>query len=287
MTLPVVAGVDGSEHGLGAARFAAEEARRRGAPLHLVTVVPWPYAGLSAPPPELDLPAMLRRGGESVVNAAAEAVSDAEVTTSVLEGEPVNVLIERSAGAQLLVLGSRGIGGVAGLLLGSTATGVVAHAHCPVVVLPDDSAVVVHGRRSVVVGVEGRPEDEDVLAFAVAEAALRNTDLLAVHAWQDVVLDVPLRDVSPLIDWAGVLAEEERVLAEALAGWREKEPDLDVREAVVRDRPARALGAASLTAQLLVVGHRSRRSPGSTTHGALHRAGCPVAVVPLPRGEPR
>jgi nucleotide-binding universal stress UspA family protein len=285
MTQPVIAGVAGSDRGLEAARFAADEASRRGAPLRLVTVVPWPYDGLSAPPPDLDLPALLHRSGESVVGAAADTVADVDVSTSVLDGDPVSVLTELSVDAQLVVLGGRGVGGIAGLVLGSTASGVVAHAHCPVVVLPDDSAVVVHGRQSVVVGVEGRPRDEDVLAFAVAEAARRGTDLVAVHAWQDVVLDLPLREVSPLIDWAGVRADEERVLAEALAGWREKEPDLVVREAVVRDRPARALSAASLTAQLLVVGHRRRRSPGSTTHGVLHRAGCPVAVVPLPSGD--
>jgi nucleotide-binding universal stress UspA family protein len=90
--------------------------------------------------------------------------------------------------------------------------------------------------------------------------------------------------MGPLVDWAGVLADEERVLAESLAGWREKEPGVEVREAVVRDKPARALVAAGLTAQLLVVGHRPGRRLGSTTHGVLHRAACPVVVVPI-RGE--
>src|SRR6185503_17719453 len=74
MTQPVIAGVDGSDRGLEAARFAADEASRRGAPLRLVTVVSWPYDGLSAPPPDLDLPALLHRSGESVVGAAADTV---------------------------------------------------------------------------------------------------------------------------------------------------------------------------------------------------------------------
>jgi nucleotide-binding universal stress UspA family protein len=183
-----------------------------------------------------------------------------------------------------MVLGSRGAGGLAGLLLGSTASRVVAHAGCPVLVLPDEADVLVRGRRSVVVGVEGRAGDEEVLAFAVDEAAARGTDLLAVHAWEEVVLDTSLRTVSPLADWAGVVADEERALSEALAGWRDKEPDLEIREAVVRDRTARALVAASMTAQLLVVGHRSRRALGSTAHGVLNRATCPVAVVPVAAG---
>ncbi|WP_448628132.1 universal stress protein [Geodermatophilus sp. URMC 64] len=279
--LPVLAGVDGSLRALAAARLAADVARRRDAPLELVTVVPWPYDGLTAPPPDLDLPALLRESGGSVVRAAADVLGEDGVATVVRDGDPATVLAELSAGAQLVVLGSRGAGGVAGLLLGSTAAGVIAHARCPVLVLPDDAAVVVRGRRSVVVGVEGRPGDEGVLAFAFAEAAARRTDLVAVHAWQDAVLETALRTAAPLVDWAAVRADEERVLAEALAGWRDKEPDVEVREVVVRDRPARALVAAAMTAELLVAGHRARHRPASTTSAVLHRATCPVAVVPL------
>jgi nucleotide-binding universal stress UspA family protein len=284
---PVVAGVDGSEPSLAAARFAANEARRRGAPLHLVTAVPWPYEGLVAPPPTLDLPALLREAGRTAAASATEAVADADSTTRVRDGDAVAVLTEESAEAQLVVLGSRGAGGVAGLLLGSTATGVVAHARCPVVVLPDDTSVIMRHRRSVVVGVEGRPGDEEILAFAFEEAAARGTDLVAVHAWQDAALEPALRRITPLVDWAGVAADQEHVLDEALDGWREKEPDVVVREAVVRDRPARALLAASTTAELLVVGHRPRRTFGSTTHAVLHRATCPVVVVPIRRRADR
>lgn len=287
MTLPVIAGVDGSARAVDAARFAADEARRRGAPLQLVTVVPWPYEFLAAPSTDIDLPAPVRETAEAMVRSAAAAVTAPDVVTSVRSGDPVTVLTELSTGAQLVVLGSRGVGGVAGLLLGSAASGVVAHAGCPVVVLPDETTVVMRDRRSVVVGVAGRPDDDDVLAVAFTEAASRGADLITVHAWQDIVLEPELRTLSPLADRTGVLADEERALSEALAGWRDKEPDVVVRELVVRDRPARALVAASLTAELLVVGHRSRRAPGSTTHGVLHRAGCPVAVVPLPTGSGR
>jgi len=84
-----------------------------------------------------------------------------------------------------------------------------------------------------------------------------------------------------------VQADEQRALGEALAGWADKEPDVPVREVVVREKTARALVAASLTAELLVVGHHRRRSLGSTTHAALHRAACPVAVVPISSRVPR
>ena len=106
----------------------------------------------------------------------------------------------------------------------------------------------VRQRKSVVVAVGGR-DDEDVLTIAFGEAAARGTDLVAVHAWQDVALETASGRISPLVDWAAVMADEERVLAEALAGWRGKEPDVEVQEVVVRERTARALVRATLTAQ--------------------------------------
>jgi nucleotide-binding universal stress UspA family protein len=204
------------------------------------------------------------------------------VSTALVDGDPVEALREESGSAQLVVVGSRGMGGLAGLFLGSTAAGIAGHAHCPVVVLPDATTVSVEPRRSVVVGVEGGPQDEPVLGFAFAEAARRRTDVLAVHAWQDDVLETAFRSLGPVVDWAELQAEQQRVLSETLAGWADKEPDVAVREVVLREKPAAALVAAAMSAELLVVGHRARRAMGSTTHGVLHRATCPVAIVPLP-----
>jgi nucleotide-binding universal stress UspA family protein len=282
---PVVVGVDASDEALRAARFAAEEARLRGAPLRIVHAVG--LLDLRRHAPEgLDVPGLLREGGEGIVGWAAEAVAadagPAGIATAVLDGDPVPALRAETASAQLLVVGHHGVGGLAGWLLGSTATGVAGNASCPVVVLADEATTTVSDRRSVVVGVEGRAGDDDVLAFAFAEAALRRTDVVAVHAWQDIALETAFRSVGPLVDWSTVQADEQRLTSEALAGWRDKEPDVPVREVVLREKPARALVSAALTAQLLVVGHRHRRSLGSTTHGVLHHAVCPVAVVPLP-----
>jgi nucleotide-binding universal stress UspA family protein len=283
---PVVVGVDASQAALRATCFAAEEATRRSVPLRIVHAL-GVFEGMTAPPGDLDVPGLVNAGAQTLVQAMADSVGGLvpahQVHTSVVEGDPVEVLRHASSDASLVVLGGRGVGGIEGLLLGSTASRVVATADCPVAVLPHDTAVRARGRRSVVVGVEGRG-DEEVLAFAFAEAAARRTDLVAVHAWQDVVLETAFLSISPLIDWDVVMADEERVLAEALAGWSEKEPDVAVREVVVREKTARALVAAGLTAELLVVGHRRRRTLGSTTHGVLHRANCPVVVVPLGAG---
>jgi nucleotide-binding universal stress UspA family protein len=287
---PVVVGVDESQTSLRAARFGAEEARQRNAPLRIVHAISWPLDRTTIPGIDLDLHDQLRVGEATVAQLAVEAIAgmlpDERISTVVEDGPPVDVLEAASADAQLVVVGSRGIGGVAGLLVGSTASGLVAHAHCPVIVLHDDRAVRVSERRSVVVGVQGSQDDEQVLAFAFGEAAARHTDLVAVHAWQVVVLETSLRSLGPLVDWAGVAAEEGRLLGETLSGWRDKEPDVPVREVVMRDRPAVALVAAATTAQLLVVGHRRRKRLGSTTHAVLHRTPCPVAVVPL-KGDDR
>jgi nucleotide-binding universal stress UspA family protein len=283
---PVIAAIDGSEGSLRGARMAAEEARLRGAALELLTALPWSSLGVVTSPSASDLPGAVLRNAESMLK---EVVAELEpvaggVSWSVVERRPVDALRDASTRAQLLVLGSRGAGGVAGLLVGSTATAVVPAAECPVLVLPDDTSVRVSQRRSVVVGVEGRSGDEEVLGAAFDEAAARGTDLIAVHAWQDVRVGASFEVVSPLIDWAGVRDDEERVLAEALAGWREKQPDVVVREVVLRDKTAHALLAAALTAELLVVGHRRRHrlgALGSTTHGVLHRTSSPLLVVPV------
>jgi nucleotide-binding universal stress UspA family protein len=286
---PVVAGIDGSESSIRGAHLAAEEARLRNAPMELVTVLPWASLDLvTAPPPGSDRPAVALQSAESVLRSVAAAISltlgEDRVSWRVIEDTAVDGLRAASTSAQLLVLGSRGAGGVAGLMVGSTASAVVAAAGCPVVVLPDDTSVTVSQRHSVVVGVEGRSEDEAVLAFALDEAAARGTDLIAVHAWQDVRLEATYQSISPLVDWSSVRADEERVLAEALAGWRDKQPDVLIREVTLRDKPARGLLAAALTAELLVIGHRRRNrlaTLGSTTHGVLHRASCPLAIVPI------
>lgn len=288
---PVVAGVDGSESSVQAAVYAAQEACRRALPVLLVHATPWHVDGRSVPMTAPEIRSRLQESATLLVQTAAEAVRQTtgltEVATAVVNDYPVDGLQAVSIDATMLVIGNRGLGGLPGLLLGSTAGAVVQHSRCPVIVLPEESSIAAGQRRSVVVGIEGRPGDEEVLAFAVAAAATRGTDLIAVHAWHDATLEAGVGDFGPLVDWSGGVEDEERrLLAEAIAGWREKQPDVDIREVLVRDRPTTALLTAAATAELLVVGHRHRRflaRLGSTTHGVLHRATCPIAVVPIQR----
>jgi nucleotide-binding universal stress UspA family protein len=286
----VVVGVDGSEPSVQAAVYAAEVSGRRGVGLLVVHVTPWHETGDALPMSDRDVKARFQESATRLVEAAADSVRQrtglSDVTAAVLDDYPVDGLLSLSSDAALLVIGRRGMGGLPGLLLGSTAGGVVQHAQCPVLVLPDDHGEPAEPGRSVVVGVEGRAGDEEVLAFAVAEARARGTDLTAVHAWADLTLEAAVGGFGPLVDWSGVEEEQRRHLSAAVAAARAEVSDLTISEVVLRERAPTALLTASAAAQLLVVGHRQRgrlARLGSTTYGVLHRAACPVAVVPLSR----
>lgn len=279
----VVAGVDGSDSSLRAAVHAAECARRRGLGLLVVHVTPRgvPMADREVQERFGESPAALV---EAAAAAAREATGLADVTAAVVDDHPVDGLLALSSGAALIVTGRRGTGGLPGLLLGSTAGALVQHAECPVIALPDEVGTQAGAGLPVVVGVEGHAGDDAVLAFAVAEAAARGVDLRAVHAWRGVTAESAVGGFGPIVDWSAIETEEQRQLSEALAGWRGGEHGVRIEEVVARDRAATALLHASDSAGLLVVGHRHRgrlARLGSTSHAVLHRAACPVAVVPI------
>jgi nucleotide-binding universal stress UspA family protein len=201
-----------------------------------------------------------------------------ETTPQVEIGAPIEVLGSEARRAQLLVLGDRGLGGVAGLVLGSVAVALAAHGACPVVIVRGEPR---NQEGPVVVGVDGSSVSEAALAFAFDAAAARGVELVVVHAWSPTAID---RAWEPVMDWNAVAVEEDAVLAERLAGWGQKYPQVTVRRTVVRDGAARALVDASRDAQLMVVGSRGRGNVtglllGSVSHAVLHAAHCPVAIV--------
>jgi nucleotide-binding universal stress UspA family protein len=279
----VVVGIDGSESALRAVRWAAAEAARCGARLRVVTAFDWTQNHVVG---EIQLGAsyrdiMLKQARHNLADAATLAEGTGiEVEQQLVVGFPIAVLTAESERAQLVVIGDRGLGGVTGLLLGSVAAGLGAHATSPVVVVrgdgeePDPAA-------PIVVGVDGSPLSEAALAYAYEAAAARGVHLVAVHTWRPIAGDL---DVAPLLDWDAIETEEREVLAERLAGWSEKYPGVPVRRVVAKDRPAHALVEESRHAQLVVVGSRGRGSVaglllGSVSHAVLHRSHCPVAVV--------
>ncbi|MHA6781780.1 universal stress protein [Pseudonocardia saturnea] len=181
--------------------------------------------------------------------------------------------------AQVVVIGDRGLSRVEGLLAGSVSVALTTHATCPVVVVrgPDRETVSL----PVVVGVDGSPTSESAVGFAYEAAASRRVGLVAVHVWSETVADAEL---AALLDQQAIEDGEHRLLAERLAGWAEKFPDVVVERVVTRDGPAHALLAQASRAQLVVVGSRGRGEfaglvLGSVSNALLHRAPCPVAVA--------
>lgn len=285
---PVVVGVDGSMSATRAVRWAAEQARLWASPLRLVHAQVWPWI---QQPDVAGLPSSYRQAMVNAANdwlrAAADVASAAapgvEVSTDLLTSTPAQLLTEESKRARLVVVGSRGLGGFAGLLVGSTAVALAAHGACPVAVVrgPDDDEQRAAG--PVVLGVDGSHSADVAVEFAFEAASLRKVPLVAVHAWSDTTVPsfVP---APPTYTWPVIEDDERRLLAERLAGWQEKYPDVRVERIVTEGRPAFSLLAAAERAQLVVVGSRGRGGLrglllGSTSHAMLHHAPCPVVVA--------
>ncbi|WP_440107777.1 universal stress protein [Streptosporangium sp. H16] len=281
----IVVGVDGSQAALAAVGWAAREAAARGGALSIVHAMPaWPLE-VSEEDRYAEVGRWMREGATSMLDAALERArqEDPRVAAQprLLGGDPRAILIETAADAELLVVGNHGLGGFAGMLLGSVALGVAGRATCPVAVVRDSAA---QPAEEVVVGVDGSAAGANALGFAFAEASLRGAGLRAVHAWSR-----PIAGGGPFaLQAAEETAEvERRLLAEALAGWSERYPDVKVTEQLEHGHPAHVLAEASAHAGLLVVGSRGRGDLtglllGSVSHSLLHHAACPLVVTPAP-----
>lgn len=291
---PIVVGVDGSAHALDAVRWATPEAILRRLPLVLASSVVRPRGtfgdavNLSAG----TYSSLEFRGKQRLETAADLAATVAggaplTVSTTLKHGSAAATLLEMAETAAMVVVGSRGLGELTGGLIGSVSSAVVTHSPCPVAVvrgMPDKIEEVRDG--PVVVGVDGTERSEPAIGAAFEEAALRGTDLVAVHAWSDYDLSTvfAVDENNRDLDWSAIAAAEEAVLAESLAGWKDKYPDVSAQRVVVRDRPVHHLVESSRQAQLVVTGSRGRGGftsllLGSTSRSLLHATHCPVLVV--------
>ncbi|RLP94628.1 universal stress protein [Micromonospora sp. BL4] len=286
---PVVVGVDGSAAALDAVRVASREAAYRQRPLRVVHAFIWPLtrAPLTAAP-GAPADAGLRHQAERYV---AEAVAEARkvspevpATGELVVGAPTPVLLDKSREAALVVLGHRGLGGLAGLLIGSVTVQVSARAQSPVLVVRGEP----RADGPVVVGVDGSELSTEAVGFAFEEAARRDAPLVTVHAGLHPTSIGPGDTLTSVHDLDALASEEERILAETVAGWSERYPDVPVRHQLVRGSPARVLVEESRAAQLVVVGAHGRGALGglllgSVSHAVLHHSHAPLAIVRHPR----
>ncbi len=287
---PIVAATDGSEHSLRAVEWAAREAALRGTPLRIVSAAALlPRMIERQGVPDLDTVAdILRKSRDQALTAsaarAAEAAPGLLIDTDELTGQPAQAIVQSGSGALMLVVGSRGAGAFAAMVLGSVSRYAASHASCPVVVVRDENDAV---HRQVAVGIGDPDNCADALAFAFEEAALRKASLIAVHAWHTPQTEISRAGQAFTPPGPHITeVQTTRTLEALLNGWREKYPDVPVSQDVVHGHPGRALIGLSARADLVVIGRHARHpnlpGPGTVRHAVLNHAHGPIATVPSP-----
>ncbi len=283
----ILVGVDGSPAARYAVDWAARDAAMRNVRLTLVHAVR--PIGLNVPP--LPAPTAFARWqverGQKILDDAAELARRStpdggpdQIETEMLFSPVVPTLVDLSKEAQMVVVGSRGLGPLGRSLLGSVSSSLIRHAHCPVAVIHDEDPLMPHPAEApVLVGIDGSPVSELATAIAFQEAAWRGVDLIALHVWSDVEVND-----FPAIDWPAMRPAAEEILAERLAGWQERYPDVTVRRVVECDHPTYHLIKQSESAQLVVVGSHGRGGfagmlLGSVSAALAHSARMPVIVA--------
>lgn len=276
----IVVGTDGSQHGTAAVAWAAHEAASTKRPLQIVKIIePWePQPGLPLEVPE-SAKEEAQESLEAARVAALEKYPDLEVTTSLRIGHVIDELTQAGAEGSLLVTGSRGRGGFAGLVLGSTSLRVTSRSTVPAVVVRAYDGQEHH---KVVVGIDGSDASHRAIEFALSYADTHGSSVHAVFAWQ--LPHISGIEAGYSLSFEELSKSNAEFLKTELAPWREKYPDLVITGSVTQGNVTYALSEEAANADLLVVGSRGRGMAsslllGSVSHSVLHHAPCPVAVI--------
>ena len=286
----IVVGVDGSQGSDLALNWAVEECTRRGLPLHIIHAFPDGYPMTSSGMGYSI--GSLRQNADSVRTEAVAQAHRANPELAITWGDPAlgpaSALVSASESADTVVVGTSGRN-AGGLLLRSISVQVASHARAPVVVVHDTPAPV---GAPIVVGVDGLALSKNAIAYAFAQASSRGVGLTVVHGWWLEYVESTSASAIWSLDWQKFAEKEQALVAESLAGWHEKYPDVDVRRHSVRGLPVEALVRQSENACLVVVGTRGRAGfsellLGSVSQGVMHNAHCPVAIVHGPKKSPQ
>ncbi|APA95780.1 universal stress protein [Nocardia seriolae] len=264
-----------------AVAWAARTAAVHHAPLHLLRVLeitPDQGLGLGTTITSEDYERLEEHGRWLLEAAAAEAAEvdpNLTVTTELATGAIIPTLLERTRSARMLVSGARGLGALRRALLGSVSSVLARRSHCPFVVVRDGVSLPPDlPTRPILVGVDGTKISEPAIAAALDEAAARGVAVIALHA--EGASDDPEMD-----------ALDDYVLAESLAGWQERYPNIRIDRETTHASPERSLLDLSAAAQLLVVGTRGRggftgKVFGSTSQSLLLSVQTPIMIAPTP-----
>ncbi|MCE5291951.1 MAG: universal stress protein [Nocardiaceae bacterium] len=294
LTLPdyeVIVGVDDSRHTETAVRWAARTASERGRPLRIVHAQDIgcadPVLGVRYPDVSEALERVRVRGEDALARAVrtAHAVNPKlSVETEIASGSAAQTLVRCSESAYELVLAAGSVGESGSGTIGSTTAAVASRSHCPVVIVRGSTARDVTTPGPILLGMDTSTAVDGAVAAAFDEASLRGASLIVVHAWSDLRLGAVASRHELLTPPAEFQKCEGAAIAELLAPWREKYPDVQVSIKVYLDGPREHLLRWSQRAQLVVIGARGRGgldglSLGSTTTALIQQARCPVMVV--------
>ena len=287
----IIVGVDGSVDAERALRWAAEQASLENRPLAVVTAAgidqiqaaTWAGVAGTYAMPTAGLIEQVQAVADGAAGAARQLRPELAVSAHAAHGDAREVLIDLSRNAHLVVIGSRGRGVLRSRLLGSVSTTVLRHAHSPVAVCRPDSPGSV--RKGVLVGADGSAEGLAVLEFAFQHASMHGLPLTVLHSFHDVVAAV---NGAQLVSATEEFLEAERLLlAESVAGFSEKFPDVPVELLLARGFAHECLGAQSERWHLIVVGRHptdsvSRMVSSTVATAVVERAHTTVVAVPVP-----
>jgi nucleotide-binding universal stress UspA family protein len=283
--MPIVAASDGSEESLRAVDWAAREAVLRGAPLRIVSapgLLPR-MVGSQGHSEYETVSDVIRDESDHALTAAtaraAKVAPDLLIDADHLDGAPADAVTAAGSGALMLVVGSRGVGAFAAMILGSVSRYAATHASSPVVVVREEIGAT---HRQVGIGIGGLEGNTAALTFAFEEAALRKASLMAIHTWQTPQSDISRAGIALTAPGRKVLeTEATRELDALLDEWRDKYPDVPVSHDVVHGHPGRILSGLSARADLVVLGRDpAHHGPGRVIHAVLNHAHGPIVTVP-------